>query len=94
MTKETIEEGWLKFTRIHCKEGFIDRWMGDCINHPNNPEKSRLQLNMMVTYYRLNGGEWISDRDFGRSILITLLPMGEEFTAQEIWDEVLRQVNK
>ena len=33
---EQLEEGWVKFTRIHCKEGYIDRWMGDCINNPNN----------------------------------------------------------
>ncbi len=85
-----LEEGWVKFIRIDCKEGWIDRWIGDCINNPNNPVKARINLNSSVTYYRCNVGQWVIDRDLGRSQILELLSMREEFTSIEIWDELLR----
>ncbi len=91
LKQEILEEGWVKFTRWHCKEGYLDRWMGDCINNPNNPKKSQWQLNSFASYWRCNSGEWISDRDLGRSEVFALLQMGEEFTAKEIWDELLKR---
>jgi hypothetical protein len=91
---EHLEEGWVKFIRIHCKEGWIDRWIGDCINDPNNPTKNKINLNSSITYYRCNNKKWIIDKHLGGSKILTLLTMREEFTAKEIWDELLRLKNK
>ena len=91
LKQEILEEGWVKFTRWHCKEGYLDIWTGDCINNPNNPTKSQWQLNSFASYWRCNSGEWISDKDLGRSEVFALLQMGEEFTAKEIWDELLKR---
>jgi hypothetical protein len=64
MEKKQNSEGWVKFARRHFADGgTIDRWVGDCINDPNRPTQSNLQLNTFATYYRLNGGTWINDRD-------------------------------
>ena len=46
-----FSEGWVKFNRIQCKEGYIDRWIGDCINNPNSISKSQLQLNSFAEYF-------------------------------------------
>lgn len=55
-----MKEGWIDFQRIQCREGFIDRWIGDMADNPNLPTKNKWCLNAFVTYYRLNGtGEWI-----------------------------------
>lgn len=86
---EKLSEGWVDFYRYHCKEGFIDRWMGDCINDPNNPTKHNMQLNTVASYWRCDGGKWVSDREIGRNEMFPLLQMGEVFTAQEIWNELL-----
>jgi hypothetical protein len=48
-------------------------------------------LNSSACYWRCNNSEWISDRELGRSAVFTMLEMGEEFTAQEIWDELLKR---
>lgn len=92
MKTERLEEGWVKFQRFYCKEGFLDRWMGDQINNPNNCNvpMSNLQLNSFSTYWRCNNGLWINDRELGRSYVFAMLQFAEEFTAQEIWDELLR----
>ena len=91
LKQEQLEEGWVKFIRWHCKEGYLDRWMGDCINDPNKPTKHQMCLNSSACYWRCNNGEWISDRELGRSYVFTMLEMGEYFTAQEIWDELLKR---
>ena len=50
-----MQEGWVEFVRIPCKEGFIDVWHGDCAKNPNEAEKSRFNLNAFAKYFRLNG---------------------------------------
>lgn len=85
---ENLEEGWVKFRRIPFKEGFIDKWMGDCINNPNNQYMSNMQLNSTASYYRLNGkGLWINRHDFNKSIIG--ITNWIEFTAEEVWNEFL-----
>jgi len=74
--------------------GYVDRWIGDCINHPNNETKHQWQLNSFDTYYRLNGGEWVNDREIGRDIYINLQQFREEFSADEIWDITLKETLK
>jgi hypothetical protein len=85
MKTEFLEEGWVKFRRHQCKEGFIDYWMGDSINNPNESTKSRLQLNSSTAYFRLNGGKWINRREFSSEIHTYLLLLSDECTATEIW---------
>jgi len=88
---EQIEEKWFKFIRVKCKEGFIDRWMGDCADNPNNEDKSRMHLNSTATFYRLNGkNKWVSSRDFKNSINSDVGLYGAEFSATEIWIENMR----
>ena len=79
-----LSEGWVKFNRIPCKEGYIDRWIGDCINNPNSVSKSQLQLNSFAEYYRLEG-EWMPKHEFDRLFYHQILELRNQFTAQEIW---------
>lgn len=90
-TKEFLQEGWVEFWRFYCKSGYLDRWTGDSINNPNNISKSEMQLNSSKTYWRCNDGDWVCDREIGRKVnILEYVALGEVFTAQEIWDELLR----
>lgn len=81
-----IEEGWVKFRRVYCKEGFIDIWRGDSINNPNKSSKHSMQLNSTTEYYRLCGQEkWYNKRDFKQSLISDLTLYGPMFSAKEIW---------
>ena len=85
---EDLQEGWVDFKRIHFAEGFIDRWVGDCINNPNNQYRSNMQLNSGATYIRLNGeGLWFNMREFNKSIIHMI--NYREFTAEEVWSDFL-----
>lgn len=82
-----LSEGWVIFTRHECEYGgYIDMWVGDCINDPNNIAKSNLQLNSTATYFRLNDSRWHSKRDFIGDFQHHLRQLMTGFTAQEIWD--------
>ena len=48
-----------------------------------------MQLNTVASYWRCDGRKWVSDREIGRNEMFPLLQMGEVFTAQEIWNELL-----
>ena len=38
-----INKDWVKFIRKEFVDGgTIDRWVGDCINNPNNPTKHQM----------------------------------------------------
>ena len=87
MKTEQLQEGWIKFTRWYCKEGYLDRWIGDSINNPNNENQHQMCLNSMVSYWRC-GGEWVNSKELSKNIL-SLLDLREDFTAKEIWDEVI-----
>ncbi len=81
----SLSEGWVNFTRYPCKEGYIDRWIGDCINNPNSITKSMLQLNSFAEYYRCNDGEWIPKHEFKRYFFHDMREEREFFTASEIF---------
>ncbi len=82
---ETIKEGWLKFTRFHCKEGYIDRWIGDANDDPNSIVESSLKLNLTAQYYRCNGGVWILSECFNRHFLNNISNLKSHFSADEIF---------
>ena len=86
---KTTEENGLVFWRHHCKEGFIDRWMGDAVIDPNHPEiKTNYSLNSIRVMYRLNGeGEWKSKGNWASSFFAAILNLSETKTATEIWNE-------
>ena len=88
---ERIQEKWYIFTRYHCKEGHLDKWMGDSINDPNRESKSQWQLNSFACFWRCDDGEWLSDSELGRSEIFALMQHGNEFTAKEIWNELLKR---
>lgn len=89
---ELIKEGWVKFRRFHCKEGYIDEWMGDAINHPDNESESKLQLNSFKTYWRCNGKRW---EYFPWNSIMEYLDLREVFSAEEIWNEAeMRELGK
>mgnify|MGYP000851074111 CR=1 FL=1 len=81
---------WVKFRTIeHKGGGTVDVWRGDCINNPNNPKKSQLQLNAIATYYRLNGnGVWVDGRNFDGDLLKWLQCNQDEKT-ENIWNAAL-----
>ena len=87
--KETLKEGWVTFTRYHCKKGYLDRWTGDTNDNPNNPEKRMLNLNSFTAYWRCNNGLWINAWDLNGKDLMGLLTKRKDFTAKEIWDKVI-----
>lgn len=89
-----MTEGWVTFQRTPCKEGYIDRWAGDSINDPNNETKHQMCLNSFTYYFRLNDGKWIHKHELGRNPFADLWETCEHFTAQEIWNEQLRQAEK
>ena len=92
MEVKRLKSGWVEFTRFYCKEGHIDRWMGDAINDPNNKHIHGQQLNSSATFYRFNGGKWIYSGDLKRSnVIYTLDLYGELFTADEIKQELFTQ---
>ena len=88
MEIEDLQEGWVHFKRIPFAEGFIDRWVGDCINNPNNQYKGNWVLNGDATYIRLNGeGLWFNMREFNKSIIDMI--NHRDKTAEEVWNEFL-----
>ena len=81
-----LNEDWVRFTRIYCKDGYIDKWMGDCVNDPNNDKISNIQLNSSSTYYRLNGkGKWIERNEF-KQMMQLIVVFKETTPAAEIWN--------
>jgi len=89
--REIKQEGWVKFERFHCKEGFIDRWIGDAINNPNNKEKSLLNLNSFKTYYRLDGkGGWIESSKMERSFVTSIAVFCNNNTSKDIWEDGIK----
>lgn len=89
---ELLSEGWVKFIRRYFKEGFIDRWVGDCIDNPNKSKKHQMCLNSFSSYCRLNGkGEWVNNHD--------LFKMSQhwqmiDLPAQMIWDNCFTDYQK
>jgi hypothetical protein len=91
MKAEHLNEKWFKFTRIFCKEGYIDMWGGDCAHDPNLDSKSSYNLNNSVIYFRLNGeGEWISKNEL-KGLFEDINTYHEIFTSNELWG--MAQVN-
>ena len=82
---------WVKYTTInHPGGGAIDVWRGDCINNPNNPTKSNVQLNALALFYRLNGaGDWINSRDFDGG-LMSWMQINPTEKMEDIWNAALR----
>lgn len=88
---EILNEKWFKFTRIYCKEGYIDMWSGDCAHDPNQDAKPSYNLNNSVTYFRLNGeGEWLPKGEI-RGLYEEVHAYYDIFTSNELWD--MSQVN-
>jgi hypothetical protein len=91
MKSETIKEKWYSFQRKYCKTGFIDIWVGDYADNPNNPTKMNYNLNSFSKAYRLNGkGEWKYDLPFGKKQELEglLNIMRDSCSSEEIWNIV------
>ena len=85
MKTEQLKEGWVSFKRYHCTDGYIDYWIGDCNNNPNNSEKSKSNLNIsIVEYFRLNNGKWYKNFTINKNLFI-LRTFRFDFTANEIF---------
>lgn len=90
---ETITEGWVTFRRVQCKEGTLDRWVGDCADDPNRKTQSKISLNMMVGSYRFDGkGYWIPDDCLERDIQQIFHLYHMDYTSQEIYENMLKPV--
>ena len=88
---EYITEGWVKFLRNYCKEGFIDVWIGDSIDNPNNENESQEKLNSNSRAYRLNGiGKWKTDFSYSEKHSLDgfINIMRDNCSAEEIWNVV------
>lgn len=85
-----LQEKWYTFRRWEFPDGeYIDVWMGDSINDPNNEDKSKLNLNSMKTCLRLNNSTWIDSRDMRDRTGWSEIPVSEEKTAKEFWDKII-----
>jgi hypothetical protein len=87
MKVEEVKEKWYTLRRFHCKEGFIDAYQGDSHHDPDLDEKPRVQVNRIITLYRLNGkGKW-HNRNQLKGLFDVLLSdeQRELFTAEELW---------
>lgn len=86
MKSERLTEKWFTFTRIYCKQGHIDMWSDDCSNNPNEVTKTNYNLNLSITYFRLNGnGEWITKNDL-KGLFEDINTYHTLFTSNELWD--------
>ena len=89
---EILQEGWVKFSRYHCTEGYIDIWLGDSSDNPNRDIKSHWYLNSFNTYIRLNGeGRWFPN-GYRKGVKRFTSEMGVVTTSQEIWDELKKHI--
>lgn len=90
MKIENLEDGWVKFRRYYCKEGFIDYWIGNGLDNPNLQTPNQLSLGIK-SYFRLNGtGGW-KERMWFKENLVGLLNIGcRSSTAEEIWEYTKR----
>lgn len=93
MNFENLKEGWVSFTRVYCKEGYIDRWVGDQANDPNNHSKHNMNLNSTMSFYRLNDEKWISAYDLKvKGMFISdVVEYSKLFTAEEIWNTFIKK---
>lgn len=81
------ENHWAEFVRIPCKSGYIDIWIGDCANNPNNPTKSGVNLNAFRTFYRFDHKQgWFVEYDFKYDTREVIRTGYTDFTSVEIWD--------
>src|SRR3972149_5088906 len=81
---EHLKESWVEFIRIYCKEGFLDRWVGDSINNPNLSHAKPFNINAIVTYWRLNGtSPWF--REMNKDFTGTVFLMADDHTSEKIW---------
>jgi hypothetical protein len=85
---EALEEGWVRFTRVYCLDGYIDRWIGDAGSNPNNPKRNQWSLNSFSQWFRFNGGKWMADSELGRGKIVSMIENKNEFTAQQILDKI------
>lgn len=87
MKKTKHQEGWVKFVRYHCEEGFIDVWTGNGLSNPNLPEPNNISAGIK-TYFRLNGiEEWKERIHYFKDDPIGMLNIGSDWnTANEIWN--------
>ena len=87
MKVEQLTEGWVVFERIYCKDGYIDKWMGDMINNPNNKTKSQYQLNAFAVYFRFSSkNEWINAKEFWPMLDDTISKYAESKSSDEIYN--------
>lgn len=82
---------WVTYMRHPFKEGFIDMWVGDAANNPNEGTKNDYSLGSFTSFYRLNGkGEWVNRKFFSQNPLED--PFEIKFkTAEEIWNKYFNQ---
>lgn len=90
MNTEFFNEKWYSFLRIYCKDGYIDRWTGDCFDDPNKDNKSRLCGNMSSTWYRLNKGRWYHKDEFTNRFQNDIYDLSSGFAAAEIFISYFR----
>lgn len=86
------KEGWVKFTRVHCKEGFMDVWTGDALHNPNDKTENRWCINSFTVYLRLNGkGQWIESNT--KSVRKHIEDCKERLSAEEIFKKLTENDN-
>ena len=90
LKREYLKEGWLHFERYHFqKGGYIDRCMLDQANDPNADKPNLWQFNSVTLWIRCNNTKWYRRDELNGWKIFDLLLFANEYSAQEIWDELV-----
>lgn len=88
MKIELLQEKWFFYNRFICKEGWVDICRTDQASNPNNEQESEMQLNSIVSWYRVNSSEWIPCKNI-INVLNSVCAFGDECSALEIYNSYL-----
>lgn len=87
-----MQEGWVEFRRIDCKEGFVDHFISDSACNPNILKKPTYHVNTYETYFRLNGkGKWINKHFFKYGFWSVVVNEPLEHNAEMLWEDYLKE---
>jgi hypothetical protein len=85
-----LQEGWLTYYRVLCKEGMIDWCMTYHDPDMSNSPEPKQHVNLTRQYFRLNGGNW-HESGYFENIRLLLNIFANSETAKDIWNLCLKE---
>lgn len=82
-------EKWYSFKRIFLDKGFIDVWIGNSMDDPNEEFASSDMTFFNHVFYRLDGNDpWISSEMFDG--MMDFIRNNDGMTSDEVWNKTLK----